>query len=435
MSKPLKKVIIITYYWPPSGGSGVQRFLYFTKYLREFGWEPIIFTVENGAYSIYDEKLVSEIPKDIEVIKRKAWEPNQLFKAFTGRKKTASIDSSIFKDKKKSILNNLAIWIRGNFFIPDARMFWIKPSVKTLNKYLESNTVDAIISTSPPQSTHLIAKNVSSKNNIPWLADFRDPWTDIGYFNDLKLGKRAKKKHLKLEKAVMTTANSLVTVSKVWQKDFEKIREKAVDYIPNGYEPQQTESNVVPNENLFTWSYVGVLTDDREPTILWEEIEKLYQSNSEFASKFNLRFVGNISPNIQKNIKKYEFGKQVTFKGNIPKNELHDVFASSNVLLLIGIPNVRGVLPGKVFEYLNSKKIIFNISEENSEAEYFLTKVKGGLSSSFTNRELTTRHLERLWIKYKNKENVNAIDLEKYSRKNITKELALVLDRISTKNK
>jgi len=431
MTKPLKKVIIITYYWPPSGGSGVQRYLYFTKYLRQFGWEPVIFTVEDGAYSVVDEKLMDEVPRGVEVIKQKSWEPNQLYKKITGRKKTASIDSSIFKDQKKSLINSLAIWVRGNIFIPDARLFWIKPSVKRLNKYIQNNRVDAIISTSPPQSTHLIANKVSKRNNIPWLADFRDPWTDIGYFKELKLSRWAKNKHLKLEKMVMQNADSLLTVSKIWQKDFEKIRKSSVDYIPNGFESANIKENITPDKDFYTWSYVGVLTDDREPSILWEEIDELYKSNSAFANKFRLRFVGNISKQIQENIKKYSFCEKVTFKGNIPKNELNEVLYSSNVLLLIGIPSVRGVLPGKVFEYLNTKKFILNISEENSEAEDFLNKVKGGLSSSFKDRNKTKENIVTLWQHHLDNKIVESIGLEKYSRENITKELALILNRIT----
>ncbi len=431
MNKSLKKVIIITYYWPPSGGSGVQRYLYFTKYLRQFGWEPVIFTVEDGAYSVVDEKLMDEVPKGIEVIKQKAWEPNQLYKKITGRKETASIDSSIFKDQKKSFVNRLAIWVRGNLFIPDARMFWIKPSVKRLNKYIENNKVDAIISTSPPQSTHLIANKVSKQNKTPWLADFRDPWTDIGYFDELKLSNWAKKKHLKLEEMVMQNADSLLTVSRIWQKDFEKIRKSSVDYIPNGYESTSVKEIITPDKDFYTWSYVGVLTEDREPTVLWEEMDELYKSNTEFSNKFRLRFVGNISNQIQENIKKYSFHEKVTFKGNIPKSELNEVLYTSNVLLLIGIPGVRGVLPGKVFEYLNTKRFILNISEENSEAEDFLNKVNGGLSSSFEDREKTKENILELWQNNLDNTMVKSAGLKKYSRENITKELVLILNRIT----
>lgn len=431
MNKPLKKVVIITYYWPPSGGSGVQRHLYFTKYLRQFGWEPVIFTVEDGAYSVIDDKLMNEVPEGVEVIRQKAWEPNQLYKKITGRKKTASIDSSIFKDQEKSFINRVAIWVRGNIFIPDARMFWIKPSVKRLNDYIQKNNVDVIISTSPPQSTHLIANKVAKQNNIPWLADFRDPWTDIGYFKELKLSNWAKSKHLKLEKMVMRNADSLLTVSRIWQKDFEKIRKGKVDYIPNGYEPTSVEENVLPDIDFYTWSYVGVLTDDREPKILWEELDEFYKSNADFARKFRLRFVGNISNQIQENIKKYSFHEKVTFKGNVPKSELNEVLYTSDVLLLIGIPGVRGVLPGKVFEYLNTKRFILNVSEENSEAEGFLNKVNGGLSSSFGDREKTRENIFELWQNNLNNKTVSSIGLEKYSRENITKELAFVLNRIT----
>jgi hypothetical protein len=197
----MKKVLVITYYWPPSGGAGVQRWLKFVKYLPSLGWEPIIYTVENGEYPVLDDSLVNDLPSNIKVLKTKIWEPYIFYKRFTGRKKNDKINSGFLNNKKKNkILESISVWIRGNLFIPDARKFWIKPSVNYLNNFIKDNPVDFIISSGPPHSTHLIALGIQKLNKIPWLADFRDPWTNIDFYKDLKLSKWADSKHKKIRK-------------------------------------------------------------------------------------------------------------------------------------------------------------------------------------------------------------------------------------------
>jgi len=167
----LKKLLIITYYWPPAGGGGVQRWMKFTKYLREFGWEPVIYTVSNGEYPVVDESLLKEIPADVETIKTPIWEPYSFYKRFTGRKKGERVYSGfINENKKESFTQKVSVFIRGNFFIPDARKFWISPSIKYLRKYLKNNPVDAMVSTGPPHTTHLIAMGVKEKINVPWVS-------------------------------------------------------------------------------------------------------------------------------------------------------------------------------------------------------------------------------------------------------------------------
>jgi glycosyltransferase involved in cell wall biosynthesis len=234
----MKKVLIITYYWPPMGGGGVQRWLKMTKYFREFGWEPVIFTTENGEASVVDESMLAEIPSGIETLKVPIWEPFGLYKKLLGKSKDEKIAPGLGQETKgNSTLQKLSIWVRGNFFIPDARMFWIKPSSKFLEKYLKENKIDAIISTGPPHSTHLIAFNVTRENNIPWIADFRDPWTNIDFYHKLMLTGWADNKHKKLELKVLKNANAIVTVSWSWAKDFEKLINRKIDVITNGFDP------------------------------------------------------------------------------------------------------------------------------------------------------------------------------------------------------
>ena len=234
----MKKVLIITYYWPPSGGGGVMRWLKMSKFLPELGWQPVVFTPENPDPSVTDESLLQEIHKDIIEIKTPIWEPYDFFRKITGKKSGTKFKSGYISEASEgNWKNKIAVFIRGNFLIPDPRKFWIKPSIKYLTKYLAENHVDLIISTGPPHSMHLIALGLRNKFDIPWIADFRDPWTDIDFYHKLKLTRLADRIHRKLEKRVLARANHIVTVSPGCASDLEKIAKRKIEVINNGFDP------------------------------------------------------------------------------------------------------------------------------------------------------------------------------------------------------
>ena len=190
-----QKVLIITYYWPPAGGPGVQRWLKFVKYLPDFGVQPIVYIPENPTYPIIDEGLVSEVSDKAIILKKPIFEPYGFASIFS-KNKTKKISSGIIPNQRKqSFTEKLFLWIRGNVFIPDARVFWVKPSVKYLEKYILENQIDTIITSGPPHSLHLIGLGLKEKLDLKWFADFRDPWTTISYHNKLKLSDSASKKH------------------------------------------------------------------------------------------------------------------------------------------------------------------------------------------------------------------------------------------------
>ena len=182
----MRRVLIITYYWPPSGGSGVQRWLKMSKYLPENGWQPVIYTADDAEYPVEDKSLEKDVAPETEVIRRPIVEPYSFYKKFLGIKKGEKVKAGFINEgaKKTGWKESLSVWLRGNLFIPDARCWWIKPSVRYLKKYLKEHPVDAMISTGPPHSMHLIARALHKKFNIPWVADFRDPWTDIDFYKD-----------------------------------------------------------------------------------------------------------------------------------------------------------------------------------------------------------------------------------------------------------
>ncbi len=234
----MKKALIICYYWPPAGGPGVQRWLKFVKYLRDFDIEPVVYIPENPHFPIVDESLVAEIPTGITVIKQPIFEPYKMASAFS-KSSTRQLSAGIIKsEKKQSILQKLMLFVRGNLFIPDARKFWIKPSVAFLDSYLKANPVDCIITTGPPHSLHLIGLKLSKRTGLPWLADFRDPWTEIGYQKKLKLTHFAQQKHQHFESKVLNTADHILATSYATQKLLQAKTSKPVSCITNGFDEE-----------------------------------------------------------------------------------------------------------------------------------------------------------------------------------------------------
>lgn len=275
-----KKVLILSYYWPPSGGSGVQRWLKMQKYLGDFGWQPVVYTTENGEMPAIDPSLEKDIRPDTIVIKKPIWEPYSIYKRLTGRKRDERMGAGFLTEKKKSSkIENLAVWIRGNLFIPDARKYWIKPSVRYLQKYLRENPVDAIISTGPPHSMHLIALALKNKLNIPWIADFRDPWTKIDFYDKLRLSNRADRKHRRLEKEVIQTANIVVTVSWQWSDEFVKMGAVRTEVVTNGFDPDDVKLVNSELSKEFTITHIGSMNKDRNPQTLWTVFKELSEEN------------------------------------------------------------------------------------------------------------------------------------------------------------
>ncbi|HTF81346.1 MAG TPA: glycosyltransferase, partial [Cytophagales bacterium] len=321
----MKKVLIITYYWPPAGGSGVQRPLKFVKYLREFGWEPIVLTVENGEFPEMDQTLLKEVPQDITIIRRPITEPYSLFKLFTGKKKTEKVNPNFFSQKDKGLLNTISIFIRSNFFIPDARMWWINPTSKFLIDYLKSNKVDAIISTGPPHSLHLIAKKVKEKTNIPWLADFRDPWTDIDYYKELILLPFARKKHERLEKEVLVSADRVVCVTPSWAKGLEDNGGRPVDIVFNGFDPDDFANTPIALDEQFTVVHTGMFSKGRNHEVFWKAMSELVKENKDFSEKLEIHFYGSVDNSVNLYAAQYGLSHKVTIHSYIPHSEIVNV--------------------------------------------------------------------------------------------------------------
>ena len=438
-----KKILIISYYWPPAGGPGVQRWLKFVKYLPDFGWEPTVFIPENPSYPIVDETLQKDVPKNLKMIKTKIWEPYQLAEKF-GKDNKKFKAGQFDVGENQSWKAKLSIFVRGNFFIPDARVFWVKPSVEFLEKYLKVNHYDVLVTTGPPHSLHLIGLNLKKKlPDLKWIADFRDPWTEISYYKHLKLTKIADKKHRKLEYEVFKNADITLATS---YTDAENFRKKGANAfcITNGFDVDASTTLSMTEENSktlplsnsttkFTLSYIGVLEQLRNPEILWETLNDLVQENADFKNDFQLKFVGRLDDKILQKIESSPLKNNLTNLGY----QTHDValkhMQDSSVLLITNFPqeSSKGIIPGKIFEYLATGKTILSFGPKDADVEKILNETKAGKHFGYDEKENLKKFILESYENWKSGTlNQNAENIEQFSRKNLTQKLVDLMNKI-----
>ena len=450
----MKKVLIITYYWPPSGGAGVQRWLKFTKYLRDYGWEPIIYTPENPESPNNDASLEKDLPKNLTVLKTKIWEPYDFYKVFIGQKRDQKVNAAFLTESKKpKKFEKIAVWIRGNFFIPDARKFWVKPSIQHLQNYVKSNPVDAVISTGPPHSMQLIALGLKRKLNIPWMADFRDPWTNIDFYSKLMLTSFADRKHKRLELEVLKEADVVTCVGKTWLDELEELYKKGnpslssgregsgvstskFKFISNGYDPDDYTDEKVEADKKFSIVYIGTLDKSRNPGILWKTLSDIVKKNKDFANDLQLKLVGKTDIAVTEDIENNGLKPYMEKIAYLTHAEVTQVQKKSQVLLLLinNTPNAMGITTGKLFEYFAAKRPILCIGPEGGDADKILEETKGGLISGYEDSQTLEANILYFYNKYKQGYlPCESINIEKYSRKMLTGEVAEVLNDI-TKN-
>jgi glycosyltransferase involved in cell wall biosynthesis len=438
-----KKILIITYYWPPAGGPGVQRWLKFAKYLPDFGWKPIIYTPENPSYPLLDETLMKDVPENIEMVRTKIWEPYQLAEKLN--KSNKKFKAGQFDvGKNQSWKSRLSIWVRGNFFIPDARVFWVKPSVTFLEKYLKENSIDTIVTSGPPHSLHLIGLGLKNKMpDLKWIADFRDPWTEISYYKHLKLTKSSDKKHRQLESAVFKNADITLATSYTDAENFKKAGANAV-CITNGFDESdsgESDSGEIakqkngekissPIGQAFTLSYIGVLEQLRNPENLWKALDKLVKENAEFAADFKLKFVGRIDDKILQDIENSSLKNHIQNLGYLAHGRAVEEMQNSDLLLITNFPNEssKGIIPGKIFEYLASGKQILSFGPDKADVAKILEETQAGKHFSYHDTETVKSFILEKFNLWKNGSLLeNTQHIERFSRKNLTQQLTEVL--------
>ncbi|MCX6195902.1 MAG: glycosyltransferase family 4 protein [Flavobacteriia bacterium] len=421
----MKKVLIITYYWPPSGGSGVQRWLKFVKYFRDFGIEPIVLTVapEFAALPNIDESLEHEIPVGIEVHKTRAKSPFGFYKKI---KKGAVPNSGFAGEGKANLFDNLFRFIRGNFFIPDARIGWNKFALEKARELIQLNAIDTVITSSPPHSTQLIGLQLKKEFNLKWLADLRDPWTEIYYNKLLFRTNWAKKIDYGYEQACLQNADTLIVVSEDIKRRFGEAREtilEKIHVIPNGFDEEDSSSEQIKNDaGLKYISYVGNL-GLQYPI---EEFLKTFSESVKFDPQWRIRFVGNVSDIVNTEIQKLDLEKWVEFIPYVEHKKAVEYMINSDLLLLI-IPNTennKGILTGKLFEYIATGNPIIYIGPEDGDA---LEILKGNTVYISLNSKEKEAVIDFILNSSSNQLEVNPSSKNTFSRRNLTGEVAKLI--------
>lgn len=425
-----KKVLIITYYWPPAGGPGVQRWLKFVKYLPGFNVEPIVFCPENPNYPLLDNKLLDEVnDEDVTIIKQPIFEPYKFAELFS-KKKTKTIASGLINTKKQSLVERMLLYIRGNFFIPDARKYWVKPSIKFLSQYLEENNIETIITTGPPHSLHLIGLQLQKQLNIHWIADFRDPWTTIGYHHKLKLTQRSQQKHKTLEHQVLQTADQIIVTSPTTKTEFEAITKQPIAVITNGFDDVTIAKQQL--DDKFTMAHIGSLLTGRNPKVLWEAIAELLNENREFNEAFELKLIGAVSDDVLDDIKACGLSAHLNIMGYVSHEEAQIQQRKSQVLLLVEIDSdiTKCIIPGKLFEYMQSHRPILAFGPEQADFKAIITATNTGVSFDYTFKE--KENIKAKMLTYfnefiKGELRVHGIGIQQYHRKQLTQKLSEII--------
>jgi glycosyltransferase involved in cell wall biosynthesis len=419
-------VLIITYYWPPSGGAGVQRWLKFSKYLPEFGCNPVILTVDENqaSYAQLDPSLMQEISPDLRIYKTRTFEPYSLYRKLSNKK---DIPYGGFSNQKKvTAFEKFSRWIRGNLFIPDPRKGWNKYALKKALELIESEKIDVVITSGPPHSTHLIGEKIKKKTGIRWIADFRDPWTDIYYYKELYHSRIATWFDKILEKKVLSNADKIITVSEeVGKLLLKKIPTKAgkIVVIPNGYDESDfVQARPMQNE-FFTITYTGTISMSYR---IESFVEAIYQLPSDVKGKIKIRFVGNVPDEILQLFKLKNLGFMVEVLGYIPHDQAIDQMLSASMLLMAipDSPDNKGIVTGKFFEYLAAKRPILAIGPQGGDVDILIQKCHAGKLFNYNDKDKMLHFIQDIYEKVQNGTFLSeTTGAQMFTRKNLTAEL------------
>lgn len=413
----------------------MQRWLKFVKYLPQLGWEPIVYTPENPSFTIQDTSLLKDIPASVEVIKLPIWEPYEAFFKISKLFGKKNIKQSDFVTTgKKSLFQKISTWIRGNFFIPDARIFWVKPSVTFLNDFIKRDQIDIVITTGPPHSVHLIGFKLKNQNpSLKWVADFRDPWTEWDLFDTLSLTTIARGIHKKQERSVLLTADRVVTIAPYHVDRLEALSGRKVDLITNGFDEDDFKNIVRSRTDKFTIRHVGIIDELRDPRPVMEAIKSLCQSNTELSAKIQIEFIGNVNSAFKEFVEQdVDLSKITRFVGQMPHSQLLALYGQTDLQLLVLAYTAiaPGNLPGKFFEYLASGNPILAIGPIDGDAAAVLTKTKAGEIFERSDRAGIQKSILAYLNNWKEGRKVVDRDVSAYTREKLTHQLTRLLEEL-----
>lgn len=434
-------ILYISYYWPPSGGAGVQRGLKFVKYFPQFGIKPAVLTVDEkqASYPQVDQSFAQELPTDLEVFRTATSEPFEYYKKLSG-KKEIPYGGFANQKEKDSLLDKAFKFVRGNLFIPDARVGWNKHALKQADHLLQDNNYKAIITTSPPHSTQLIGLKLKQKYTLPWIADLRDPWTNIYYYDQLYHTALAKRLDERYERQVLEHADAIIVTSEDTKRLFlnkpASVDANKIFVIPNGYDEEDFKGQSEPPKDTFLITYTGTIAESYNIDVFLKVLAYLVSVNSDI--NYKLRFVGKVSDGVLQRIRKAGLELITEVIPFVPHQEsIH--YLQQSTMLLMAIPDVaknQCILPGKLFEYLASNKPIVCIGPVHSDADRIIDECGAGRLFHYSAYDLMLDHMMQSSRAWKVNPNLDLpfINHTRFSRRALTGELAQVInDLVSRK--
>lgn len=433
-SAPPTKVLIVTYYWPPFGTSGVQRWLKFVKYLPQSGIQPYVYTPENPAGEAVDNSLLADVPVEAEIIKLPIWEPYHIFQRLSGIFGKKPKPSDFITTGKKNLWQGITSWVRGNLLIPDARKFWVKPSVLFLDDLIRTNGIPVLITTGPPHSMHLIGLALKKKNpGIRWLADFRDPWSEWDLLDTLSLSGWARRRHQSLEREVLQTADAVITIAPYHQERLTQLGGRSVHLITNGFDEEDFKNVTHVRTSHFTIRHLGVVDELRDPRPVMEAIEQLLVENPSREAQIRVEFIGNVNRRFIDWVQQSGPLNRVTrFVAHIPHAQVLEKYGATDLQLLVLAHTAiaPGNLPGKFFEYLASGNPVLAIGPPDGDAAQILRDTKAGVMVDRGDRAGLRAALETYISKWEQGGVTDNRSVGRFSRKALTQQLVEIIQTV-----
>ncbi|MGV3630206.1 MAG: glycosyl transferase family 1 [Bacteroidota bacterium] len=418
-----KHVLLITYYWPPAGGPGVHRWLRFSKYFSENGLQLHVYCPKDAAWPIIDPELSRQVAPEISEVRHSIFEPHK----YLGKKNNPNVGGGLTQQGKSSALQRLIIWVRGNLFIPDARVFWINPSYRFLKKYLrEHPEITTVISTGPPHSLHVIALKLKQKISFKWIADFRDPWTEIDFYEDLNIGKYADNKQKSLEKACLQQADEVITVSDSCAEGLERIGKRPVGIITNGYDFPEFDPASVHLDEKFTLAHFGSMPASRNPEVIWKALGDLVAADASFKDKLRISLFGPVDYSVFGSLQQNGLSDFVSHVEMLKHSE--SILEQRKVQLLLLVANktgnVKGILTGKFFEYLGAKRPILAVGLKDSDLEKAINDTRCGRFFDYNELEAVKNFLLESFRAYEAHDlKIEAQNLEQFTSRNLARKV------------